>query len=54
MMENSGEFDEQCAAVDACCLNDQELILLVMFRVASPQRQRDVLRMLEVFIKLSE
>lgn len=49
MMENSGVSENQVSVVDANCLSDQELKLLSMFRAISAQRQRDVLRMLEVF-----
>lgn len=49
MMENSGVSENQEQVADANCLSDQEVILLAMFRSISHQRQKDVLRLLEVF-----
>ncbi|NWD81910.1 hypothetical protein HX891_16120 [Pseudomonas reactans] len=49
MMENSGVSESQVSVVDASCLSDQEVMLLALFRIISPQRQKDVLRLLEVF-----
>lgn len=49
MIENSGVSESKVSVVDANCLSDQELMLLTMFRSISPQRQSDVLRLLEVF-----
>lgn len=49
MMENRGVSESQVQAVDADCLSDQEVMLLAMFRSISHQRQKDVLRLLEVF-----
>lgn len=54
MMENSGVSENQVQVVDAECLSDQEMMLLVMFRAISAQRQKDVLRSLEVFSQLQE
>lgn len=49
MMENSSVSESQVPVVDSNCLSDQEVMLLVMFRSISHQRQKDVLRLLEVF-----
>lgn len=49
MMENSGVSESQAQVSDANCLSDQEVMLLAMFRSISHQRQKDVLRLLEVF-----
>ena len=54
MMENSGLSESQVSVVDANCLNDQEMMLLRMFRAISAQRQKDVLRLLEVFTQAPE
>lgn len=54
MMENSGVSESQVSVVDANCLSDQELMLLAMFRAISPQRQKDLLRLLEVFTQAPE
>lgn len=54
MMENSGVSESQVSVVDANCLSDQEVKLLVMFRAISAQRQQDVLRLLEVFTHAPE
>lgn len=54
MMENSGVTEGQVQVVDASCLSDQELMLLAMFRSISHQRQKDVLRLLEVFTQAPE
>ena len=54
MMENSGVSESQVQVVDANCLSDQEAMLLTMFRLISPQRQKDVLRLLEVFTQAPE
>jgi len=54
MMENSGVSESQVQVVDANCLTDQEVMLLIMFRSISPQRQKDVLRLLEVFAQAPE
>lgn len=54
MIENSGVSESQVSVVDANCLSDQEVMLLAMFRSISPQRQKDVLRMLEVFTQAHE
>ena len=49
MMENSGVSESQVQVVDANCLSDQELMLVAMFRAINAQRQKDLLRLLEVF-----
>ncbi|VVN75087.1 hypothetical protein [Pseudomonas fluorescens] len=49
MMENSGVSESPAQVADANCLSDQEVMLLAMFRSISHQRQKDVLRLLEVF-----
>ncbi|WP_185753833.1 hypothetical protein [Pseudomonas marginalis] len=54
MMENSGASENQVATLDANGLNDQELMLLAMFRAISLQRQNDVLRLLRIFMQVSE
>ena len=54
MMENSGVSESQVQVVDASCLSDQEVMLLTMFRSISHQRQKDVLRLLEVFTQVPE
>jgi len=54
MMENSGVSENQVSVVDANCLSDQEVMLLAMFRAISVQRQKDVLRLLEVFTQAPE
>lgn len=54
MMENSGVSENQVSVVDANCLSDQEVMLLAMFRAISAQRQKDVLRLLEVFTQAPE
>lgn len=54
MIENSGVPESQVQVVDANCLSDQEVMLLTMFRSISPQRQKDVLRLLEVFTQAPE
>lgn len=54
MMENSGLLEKQVSVVDANCLSEREVMLLAMFRMISPQRQKDVLRLLEVFTQPSE
>lgn len=54
MMENSGVSESQVSVVDTNCLSDQEMMLLVMFRLISSQQQRDVLRLLEVFVQVRE
>lgn len=54
MMENSGVSESQVSVVDANCLSEQEVMLLAMFRLISNQRQRDVMRLLEVFIEVPE
>lgn len=54
MMENSGVSESQVQVVDANCISDQEAMLLTMFRSISPQRQKDVLRLLEVFTQAPE
>ncbi len=54
MMVNSGVSESKGADVDANCLSDLEVILLAMFRAISAQRQKDLLRLLEVFTQLSE
>lgn len=54
MSENSGVSESQVSVADVSCLNDQEVILLAMFRSMTVQRQMDVLRIFEVFAKNSE
>lgn len=54
MIENSGMSESQVSVVDANCLSDQEVMLLGMFRAISAQRQKDVLRLLEVFTQAPE
>lgn len=54
MIENSGMSESQVSVVDANCLSDQELILLVMFRALCAQRKKDVLRLVEVFMQATE
>jgi len=54
MMENSGVSETKVQIVDATCLSDQEVMLLAMFRLISHQRQKDVLRLLEVFTEAPE
>ncbi len=54
MMENSGVSESQEQIVEANCLSDKEMMLLAMFRAVSAQRQKDVLRLLEVFSQLQE
>ncbi|MBK3458864.1 hypothetical protein [Pseudomonas haemolytica] len=54
MMENSGVSEKQVTVVDSTDLSDQEVTLLAMFRAISHQRQKDVLRLLEVFTQASE
>lgn len=54
MMENSGVLESQVQVVDASCLSDQEVMLLAMFRSINHQRQKDVLRLLEVFTQSPE
>ncbi len=49
MMENGGVSESKVSVVDANCLSDQEVMLLAMFRTISLQRQKDLLRLLEVF-----
>ena len=53
-MENSGVSESEVSVVDANCLSDQEVIMLGLFRAISAQRQKDVLRLLEVFIQAPE
>lgn len=50
MMENSGVSESRVSVVDANCLSEQEMRLLVLFRAISVQRQTDVMRLLEVFV----
>ena len=54
MMENSGVSEGEVQVVDANGLSDQEVMLLAMFRAISHQRQKDVLRLLEVFNQAPE
>lgn len=54
MMENSDVSESQVSVVDANCLSDQEVMLLAIFRSMTVQRQMDVLRIFEVFAKISE
>lgn len=54
MMENSGVSENQALVEGAKCLSDQEVRLLIMFRMINVSRQRDILRILEVFTQLSE
>jgi hypothetical protein len=54
MMENSGVSESEVLVVDANCLSDQEVIMLGLFRAISAQRQKDVLRLLEVFTQAPE
>lgn len=54
MMENSGVTESQVQVVDANCLSDQDMMLLAMFRSISLQRQKDLLRLLEVFTQAPE
>lgn len=54
MIENSGVTESKVLVVEANCLSDQEMMLLTMFRSIGPQRQNDVLRLLEVFIEVRE
>jgi len=54
MMENSGVSGKQVSVVDANGLSEREVMLLAMFRAISHQRQKDVLRLLEVFTQASE
>lgn len=54
MMENSGVSESKVSVVDANCLSDQEVMLLAMFRTISLQRQKDLLRLLEVFTQAPE
>lgn len=54
MMENSGLSKSQPSVADGNNLSDQEMILLVMFRAISTQRQSDVLRLLEVLALTTE
>lgn len=54
MMENSGVSEMQVSVVDASGLSEREVMLLAMFRAISPQRQRDLLRLLEVFTSAPE
>lgn len=54
MMENSGVSEQQVSVVEANDLSEREVILLAMFRAISAQRQRDLLRLLEVFMSASE
>ncbi|NWE20212.1 hypothetical protein [Pseudomonas sp. P7548] len=54
MMENSGVSESEVSVVDADCLSEQEVMLLAMFRSISHQRQKDVLRLLEIFTQAPE
>ncbi|WP_167389903.1 hypothetical protein [Pseudomonas rhodesiae] len=54
MMENSGVSVSKVQIVDASCLSDQEAMLLAMFRSISHQRQKDLLRLLEVFTQATD
>ena len=54
MMENSGVLEKQVSVVDANGLSEREMMLLAMFRAISHQRQKDVLRLLEVFAQAPE
>lgn len=54
MMENSGVSEKQVSVVDSTCLSDLEVTLLTKFRAISHQRQKDVLRLLEVFTQATE
>lgn len=54
MMENSGVSESQVSVVDSNCLSDQEVMLLAVFRAIGPQRQKDLLRLLEVFTQAPE
>lgn len=54
MMENSGVSVNKELLDSTCSLSDQELTLVMMFRVINKQRQQDILRILEVFNKLSD
>ena len=54
MMESSGVSESQLSVVDANCLSDQEVMLLGLFRAIGAQRQKDVLRLLEVFTQAPE
>lgn len=54
MIENSGMSESRVSVVDSNCLSDQEVVLLKMFRAICAQRQKDVLRLLEVFTEAPE
>ncbi len=54
MMENSALSESKELAMEAHYLSEQEVVLLMMFRVISVQRKKDVLRVLEVFTQSLE
>lgn len=54
MIENSGMSESQVSVLDANCLSDLEVMLLGMFRGLTPQYQKDVLRLVEVFSQVTE
>lgn len=54
MLENSSLSETEAPVFDSRSLSDQELRLLAMFRRVNEQRQRDILRVLEAFLKLPE
>lgn len=49
MMGNNCVSNNQSSVVNSDCLNEQEVMLLALFRAISAQQQNDVMRLLEVF-----
>lgn len=54
MMGNNSVSNNQSSVVNADCLSEQEVMLLVLFRAISAQQQNDVMRLLEVFTQAPE
>ncbi|WP_181430907.1 hypothetical protein [Pseudomonas protegens] len=54
MLVNSGMSESKALILDKACLDEQEVVLLKMFRAISAQQQKDVLRILEAFIQMLE
>ena len=54
MMESNGVAESKILVVDTSPLSDREIMLLTMFRMISTQQQRDVMRLLEVFMLVTK
>lgn len=54
MKENNGMAESKSLVADTSPFSDREVMLLTMFRMISTQQQRDVMRLLEVFMLVAK